>query len=105
MTGAPKPIDRRDKKEDRKANRRGAARLAAVQALYQMDVASTGLNEIFGRLLLVGGFVVAIATLYRSDRRRGRYSRRHVLVGALDYHVRGRELAARLLDPGAPRRV
>lgn len=35
------------KGEDRKANRRGAARLAAVQALYQMDVAATGLNEIF----------------------------------------------------------
>src|SRR6478672_5325654 len=32
---------------DRKANRRGAARLAAVQALYQMDLAGTGLNEIF----------------------------------------------------------
>ena len=32
--------------EDRKANRRGAARLAAVQALYQMDIAGTGLNEI-----------------------------------------------------------
>lgn len=31
----------------RKANKRGAARLAAVQALYQMDVAATGLNEIF----------------------------------------------------------
>ncbi len=30
----------------RKANRRGAARLAAVQALYQMDIASTGVNEI-----------------------------------------------------------
>jgi transcription antitermination protein NusB len=33
-------------KEPRKANKRGAARLAAVQALYQMDVAGTGLNEI-----------------------------------------------------------
>src|SRR5256714_6861658 len=33
-------------KDERKANRRGAARLAAVQALYQMDIASTGLNEI-----------------------------------------------------------
>ncbi|MGH6790967.1 MAG: transcription antitermination factor NusB [Pseudolabrys sp.] len=33
-------------KEERKANRRGAARLAAVQALYQMDLAGTGLNEI-----------------------------------------------------------
>jgi N utilization substance protein B len=35
------------RKEDRKANRRGAARLAAVQALYQMDVAAKGLNEIY----------------------------------------------------------
>ena len=33
-------------KETPKANRRGAARLAAVQALYQMDLAGTGLNEI-----------------------------------------------------------
>src|SRR5437588_1632848 len=33
-------------KGERKANRRGAARLAAVQALYQMDIAGTGLNEI-----------------------------------------------------------
>jgi N utilization substance protein B len=31
----------------RKANRRGAARLAAVQALYQMDLAGTGLDEIY----------------------------------------------------------
>jgi N utilization substance protein B len=30
----------------RKANKRGAARLAAVQALYQMDIAGTGLIEI-----------------------------------------------------------
>ena len=33
-------------RQERKANRRGAARLAAVQALYQMDIAGTGLNEI-----------------------------------------------------------
>src|SRR6202521_6459528 len=33
-------------KQGRKASRRGAARLAAVQALYQMDVAATPLNEI-----------------------------------------------------------
>jgi len=33
-------------KDARKANKRGAARLAAVQALYQMDIAGTGLNEI-----------------------------------------------------------
>jgi transcription antitermination protein NusB len=33
-------------KKNRKANKRGAARLAAVQALYQMDIAATGLNEI-----------------------------------------------------------
>jgi len=32
---------------DRKANRRGAARLAAVQALYQMDVGGAGINDIF----------------------------------------------------------
>lgn len=34
------------KPNEGKANRRGAARLAAVQALYQMDIANTGLNEI-----------------------------------------------------------
>jgi N utilization substance protein B len=33
-------------KDGRRANRRGAARLAAVQALYQMDVAATPLNDI-----------------------------------------------------------
>jgi N utilization substance protein B len=35
------------KSADRKANRRGAARLAAVQALYQMEIAGAGLNDIF----------------------------------------------------------
>src|SRR6187397_2943203 len=35
--------------DERKANRRGAARLAAVQALYQMDIAATGLNEILAQ--------------------------------------------------------
>jgi N utilization substance protein B len=33
-------------KDARKANRRGAARLAAVQALYQMDVAATPVNDL-----------------------------------------------------------
>ena len=33
-------------KDPRKANKRGAARLAAVQALYQMDMAGSGLNDI-----------------------------------------------------------
>jgi len=37
----------RDTNDPRKANRRGAARLAAVQALYQMDIAGAGLNDIF----------------------------------------------------------
>jgi transcription antitermination protein NusB len=46
MTGAPKKDDKPERKEDRKANRRGAARLAAVQALYQMDIAGTDVNEI-----------------------------------------------------------
>jgi N utilization substance protein B len=40
MKRAASPSDRR------RANRRGAARLAAVQALYQMDVAATPLNDI-----------------------------------------------------------
>ncbi len=43
MTRAPQPGG------PRKANRRGAARLAAVQALYQMDVAGAGLNEILAQ--------------------------------------------------------
>jgi len=34
----------RDKK---KANRRGAARLAAAQALYQMDLSGAGINDVF----------------------------------------------------------
>ncbi|HWP24866.1 MAG TPA: transcription antitermination factor NusB [Xanthobacteraceae bacterium] len=33
-------------KQERRANRRGAARLAAVQALYQMDMAATSLDKI-----------------------------------------------------------
>lgn len=32
---------------EKKANRRGAARLAAVQALYQMDIGGTGIEDIF----------------------------------------------------------
>jgi N utilization substance protein B len=36
-------------RETRKANKRGAARLAAVQALYQMDLAGAGLNEILAQ--------------------------------------------------------
>jgi transcription antitermination protein NusB len=36
-------------KDGRKANRRGAARLAAVQALYQMDIAGTGSHEILAQ--------------------------------------------------------
>jgi N utilization substance protein B len=39
----------RDDNEARKANKRGAARLAAVQALYQMDLAGTGLNDILAQ--------------------------------------------------------
>jgi len=34
-------------KGEKKANRRGAARLAAVQALYQMEIAGAGINDIF----------------------------------------------------------
>ena len=32
---------------ERKANRRGAARRAAVRALYQMDIGGAGINDIF----------------------------------------------------------
>src|SRR5216117_2664024 len=42
-----KPARGQEKSKDKKANRRGAARLAAVQALYQMDIAAAGLNDIF----------------------------------------------------------
>ncbi len=40
MAEVPKTVEK-------KANRRGAARLAAVQALYQMDIAGAGVNDIF----------------------------------------------------------
>ena len=45
MTGAKKIAT--PKAGDGKANRRGAARLAAVQALYQMEIAGAGINDIF----------------------------------------------------------
>src|SRR3979490_426157 len=35
------------KTPDKKANRRGAARLAAVQAPYQIDIAGARINDIF----------------------------------------------------------
>lgn len=44
MAGAKKIVA---KGADKKANRRGAARLAAVQALYQMDIGGSGINDIF----------------------------------------------------------
>jgi N utilization substance protein B len=49
MAEIKKPLDRKPvaKPGDRKANRRGAARLAAVQALYQMDIGGAGINDIF----------------------------------------------------------
>ena len=40
----------------RKANKRGAARLAAVQALYQMDLAGTGIKEIEAVLAVLQSF-------------------------------------------------
>ncbi|MBN8981762.1 MAG: transcription antitermination factor NusB [Rhizobiales bacterium] len=45
MTGAKNIAT--PKTGDGKANRRGAARLAAVQALYQMEIAGAGINDIF----------------------------------------------------------
>jgi len=40
-------MSKADAPQPRKANRRGAARLAAVQALYQMDIGGAGLNDVF----------------------------------------------------------
>jgi N utilization substance protein B len=62
------------RKSERKANRRGAARLAAVQALYQMDIAGTGLNDIFaefeshwiGREVEGAQYLPAEATFFRD---------------------------------------
>jgi len=61
-------------REDRKANRRGAARLAAVQALYQMDIAATPLNDILaefeshwiGREVEGSQYLPAEAAFFRS---------------------------------------
>jgi N utilization substance protein B len=47
MSDDKNPIRKPAKGPERKANRRGAARLAAVQALYQMDIAGAGINDIF----------------------------------------------------------
>jgi N utilization substance protein B len=54
MAEAKKPFDRKPpfkagekKVGDKKANRRGAARLAAVQALYQMDIGGAGIDDTF----------------------------------------------------------
>jgi N utilization substance protein B len=47
MADTKKPAKNSNKNPDKKANRRGAARLAAVQALYQMDIGGTGIDDIF----------------------------------------------------------
>ena len=67
MTRAPQEVAR-------KANRRGAARLAAVQALYQMDIAGTPLNDILaefeshwiGREVEGSQYLPAEAAFFRS---------------------------------------
>jgi transcription antitermination protein NusB len=41
------PDGKKKPASEKKANRRGAARLAAVQALYQMDIAGAGINDVF----------------------------------------------------------
>ena len=41
------PEGKKKPASEKKANRRGAARLAAVQALYQMDIAGAGINDVF----------------------------------------------------------
>lgn len=62
------------RQSDRKANRRGAARLAAVQALYQMDIVATPINEILaefeshwiGREVEGSQYLPAEAAFFRS---------------------------------------
>jgi formate hydrogenlyase subunit 3/multisubunit Na+/H+ antiporter MnhD subunit len=58
--------------------------LAAVAAggLWLIDDLS-GLRRIFGLVLLAGGFVVAIASLYRDDKRRGYFPLLTVLLLAM----------------------
>ena len=61
-------------KDARKANKRGAARLAAVQALYQMDIGGSGINEILaefeshwiGREVEGAQYLPAEATFFRD---------------------------------------
>jgi N utilization substance protein B len=63
-----------DREPRRKGNRRSAARLAAVQALYQMDLAATPLNEILaefeshwiGRELEGSQYLPAEAAFFRE---------------------------------------
>ena len=43
------------KSPDKKANRRGAARLAAVQALYQMDIAGAGIESLLSTEMQLAG--------------------------------------------------
>ena len=70
---------------DKKANRRGAARLAAVQALYQMDIGGAGLNDIFAEFEShwlgseVDGdkYLPAEAAFFRDVVRAGSYELEH----------------------------
>ena len=48
------------KSPDKKANRRGAARLAAVQALYQMDLAETSQAKLLRSIELLGTEVAPV---------------------------------------------
>ena len=60
----------RGDKDARKANKRGAARLAAVQALYQRDMVGTGLNEILAEFEShwMGREVEAVSGVVREQR-------------------------------------
>ena len=85
--------------EDRKANRRGAARLAAVQALYQMDIAGTGINDILaefeshwiGREVEGSQYLPAEAAFFRS-----------VVRGVLDDQRKLDPLIDKVLSKGWP---
>ena len=59
-----------DQKQDvKQANQRGAARLAAVQALYQMELSGTGVLEIVSESLPIGNAILTVENDEQAWRR------------------------------------
>ena len=85
--------------EGRRANRRGAARLAAVQALYQMDLAATPLNEAWRNSRATGSAARSRAT--NICRRRPRIFR-DIVRGVVDDQRRLDPMIDAALQKGWP---